>query len=129
MFQAVLDRLGIAEVNSGVGCGEWVREPSGPEIRSMNPATGELLARVITAGPADYEKVIAVAQAAFGEPFDELRLEPFRGEDGRRVQADPFQARQVGRLRPEFASGGDHEQPAQAVASRLQCPLGRFDEP
>lgn len=65
MFHDVLQRLGIREVNSGVFAGEWIGRPGGPELVSCNPATGEPIARVLTAGRADYERAVESAQAAF----------------------------------------------------------------
>ena len=63
----VLERLEIEPVNSGACYGDWIPNPSGGELESINPATGEALARVLRAGPADYECVVARAQAAFSE--------------------------------------------------------------
>ncbi|MBL8617626.1 MAG: aldehyde dehydrogenase family protein [Deltaproteobacteria bacterium] len=60
----VLSRLGLAEVNSGA----WVSGPlpvSGPVVASNNPGTGAPLASVQLAGLAEYEQVVAAAQAAF----------------------------------------------------------------
>lgn len=60
----VLSRLGLAEVNSGA----WVSGPlpvSGAVVASNNPATGAPLASVQLAGLAEYEQVVAAAQAAF----------------------------------------------------------------
>jgi aldehyde dehydrogenase (NAD+) len=66
MIRELLDRLGIAETNSGVFCRQW-REPRGAEIESLNPATDKPLARVATAAEDDYELVAESAQAAFLE--------------------------------------------------------------
>ena len=63
----VLERLEIEPVNSGACYGDWIPNPSGGELESINPATGEALAKVLRAGPADYECVVARAQAAFSE--------------------------------------------------------------
>ena len=57
----ILEQLHIEPVNSGACYGDWLPEPSGPELTSYNPATVEPLARVKTAGPADYERVVARA--------------------------------------------------------------------
>lgn len=65
MFEDLLRRLGIEDVNSGVYCGEWVQEPQGEEIVSSNPSNGEPIARVKTAGRADYDRVVERAQEAF----------------------------------------------------------------
>jgi aldehyde dehydrogenase (NAD+) len=74
---AVLDRLGIAAVNPGAGTGHWL-ETRGAELASVNPATGEPIAAVRLAGPADYDAVVTEAQRA----FEKWRLVPApkRGE-------------------------------------------------
>ena len=61
----ILERLHIEPVNSGACYGDWIADPSGGEIESINPATGEPLAKVLRAGPEDYERVAASAQEAF----------------------------------------------------------------
>jgi aldehyde dehydrogenase (NAD+) len=61
----ILENLHIEAVNSGACYGDWIPNPSGGEIESLNPATGEPLAKVMRAGPADYECVVAQAQEAF----------------------------------------------------------------
>lgn len=61
----VLEKLHVEPVNSGACYGDWIPNPSGGEIESINPATGEPLAKVLSAGPADYECVLARAQEAF----------------------------------------------------------------
>jgi aldehyde dehydrogenase (NAD+) len=65
--QDILDKLLIEPVNSGACYGPWIAEPSGGELSSTSPATGELLARVRLAGLADYETVMERAAAAFLE--------------------------------------------------------------
>ena len=65
MFEEVLSRLGIRSRNSGVYCGEWVERPGGQEIESINPATGEAIAKVQTASRAEYERCVEQAAAAF----------------------------------------------------------------
>jgi aldehyde dehydrogenase (NAD+) len=61
----ILERLHIEPVNSGACYGDWIPDPSGGELESINPATGEPLAKVMRAGPADYEYVVEQAQQAF----------------------------------------------------------------
>jgi aldehyde dehydrogenase (NAD+) len=61
----ILENLHIEAVNSGACYGDWIPNPSGGEIESLNPATGEPLAKLLRAGPADYECVVAQAQEAF----------------------------------------------------------------
>ena len=65
MFPEVLTRLGIGEVNSGVYSGRWMPNASGGEIESVNPATGEPIARVLTASRQDYDHAVERAQQAF----------------------------------------------------------------
>lgn len=64
MMDALLDRLGISSVNSGVYAGGWI-QPDGDQIVSINPTTGEPIAAVQTAGRADYDNVVGQAQASF----------------------------------------------------------------
>jgi aldehyde dehydrogenase (NAD+) len=61
----ILEKLHIEPVNSGACYGEWIANPSGDEFASINPSTGELLAKILSAGPADYECVVSHAQQAF----------------------------------------------------------------
>jgi aldehyde dehydrogenase (NAD+) len=61
----LLEKLHIEPVNSGACYGDWVPNPSGGEFASINPATGEPLAKILSAGLADYECVVARAQEAF----------------------------------------------------------------
>src|SRR5215469_13903543 len=79
----LLENLHIEPVNSGACYGDWVPNPSGGEIESVNPATGEPLAKVIRAGPADYECVVSRAQ----EAFHDWRMlpAPKRGEIVRQI--------------------------------------------
>src|SRR5689334_21148254 len=60
-------RLGLAEINSGAGFGEWIARPGGSEVTSLNPADGRPLARVQTASRADYDAVVDQAAAAFAK--------------------------------------------------------------
>jgi aldehyde dehydrogenase (NAD+) len=64
MLEKLLERLGIREVNSGVFAGEWL-QAEGPDVSSVNPSTGEVIARVQTASRANYEQVVARAQESF----------------------------------------------------------------
>jgi aldehyde dehydrogenase (NAD+) len=65
MFDDVLHRLAIGELNSGVSSGDGVPATGGVEIRSMNPATGQLLPIVRAASVADYDRVVNRAAEAF----------------------------------------------------------------
>ena len=61
----ILERLHIEPVNSGACYGDWIANPSGGELESINPATDEPLAKIRLAGPADYELVMERASEAF----------------------------------------------------------------
>lgn len=62
----ILDRLGLGPVNDGTWIGaESLSDESAPLIESTNPATNEHIASVRTTTMAQYEEVIAKAQASF----------------------------------------------------------------
>ena len=61
----ILEKLHIEPVNSGACYGEWIAGPSGSVLHSLSPASAEVLASIHTAGPADYETVMAHASEAF----------------------------------------------------------------
>ena len=61
----ILEKLHIEPLNSGACYGNWIPNPSGAELQSLNPATGEPLAKVKLAGPDDYECVMKRAAEAF----------------------------------------------------------------
>ena len=61
---SVLERLGIRAVNSGACGKDWIASGGG-ELVSLNPATGEELARIRMATEADYDAVMADAVAIF----------------------------------------------------------------
>ncbi len=62
----VLQGLGLQAVNPGAWSGrEWHAAADAPLIDSINPATGEVIARVRAAGVEDYERVVTSAAAAF----------------------------------------------------------------
>ncbi len=60
-----LEKLHIDAVNSGACYGDWIIHPGGGELESINPATGEPLAKVSMAAIADYECVMANASDAY----------------------------------------------------------------
>jgi aldehyde dehydrogenase (NAD+) len=74
--------LGLSESNSGVYAGGWL-DPSGEEMQSINPTTGEPLATIRAASADDYEKVLHRAIAA----FEAWRMVPApqRGDYVRRI--------------------------------------------
>jgi aldehyde dehydrogenase (NAD+) len=77
-----LSELGISDMNSGAYGGAWL-DTTGEVLESVNPATGEVIARVRQASVAEYETCVAAAEEAF------LRWRqvpaPKRGEVVRRV--------------------------------------------
>jgi aldehyde dehydrogenase (NAD+) len=64
-IQEILEKLHVEPVNSGACFGEWIPNPSGDEVESLNPSTGEPLAKIQQAGPEDYERVVARAAGSF----------------------------------------------------------------
>jgi aldehyde dehydrogenase (NAD+) len=83
IVQEVLGRLGIKPANSGVYAGRWSERPGGEEIVSLNPATGQPLARVAGANRASYEQVVESAALAFRKW--RLVPPPQRGEIVRQI--------------------------------------------
>lgn len=79
----VLQNLEVKPVNSGVCWGEWLQNPSGGELISMNPAEGTEIARVLIASGNDYEQVMQAAVQAF--PGWRLIPAPKRGEIMREI--------------------------------------------
>jgi aldehyde dehydrogenase (NAD+) len=79
----ILQKLDIQPLNSGVCHGDWIAEPGGGVLESISPATGEVLARIRMAAPADYEAVMQRAS----ETFLRWRLlpAPKRGEIVREI--------------------------------------------
>jgi aldehyde dehydrogenase (NAD+) len=65
MFDDLLHRLGIGEVNGGVSLSDAAGSAGGAEIRSTNPATGEVLPAVRGASVDDYDRVVNRACEAF----------------------------------------------------------------
>ena len=61
----ILEKLNLQPVNSGACHGDWIAEPGGALLQSLCPATGEPLAAVRMAAPADYEAVMTRASATF----------------------------------------------------------------
>jgi aldehyde dehydrogenase (NAD+) len=80
-MQDVLSKLGLAEENSGVFCGDWCG--NGTKIDKISPIDGRRLASIRTASAEDYEAAICRAEQAF------LRWRttpgPIRGETVRRL--------------------------------------------
>ena len=83
-MQSILKQLGLDAVNDGTWLGaESSADKSAAIIESVNPATGKLIASVRSTSKAEYEKVIAKAQASF-LAWREVPA-PVRGEAIRRI--------------------------------------------
>lgn len=67
MSQQILEALGLGPTHSGgyLGGGEWSSTTGHGELVSINPSTNEPIARVHASSDADYETIVARAQAAF----------------------------------------------------------------
>ncbi|KAF1689567.1 L-piperidine-6-carboxylate dehydrogenase [Pseudoxanthomonas koreensis] len=67
MSASLLQTLGLASSNSGtyLGDGRWSDATGAGVLRPANPTTGEVIAEVQATSEADYEAVVANAQAAF----------------------------------------------------------------
>ncbi len=78
-----LKNLGITDRNSGVYAGEWIDDPDAQTLKSISPIDGEVIAEVTLASEADYEKVVATAEAAF-KTF-RMMPAPKRGEIVRQI--------------------------------------------
>ncbi|HET7921231.1 MAG TPA: aldehyde dehydrogenase family protein [Gammaproteobacteria bacterium] len=65
--QAILKALNLDAVNAGVwtATGGWRKSTGGETLESVNPASGDVIAKIQCATEADYEQVIADAQQAF----------------------------------------------------------------
>src|SRR6266704_1007125 len=80
-MQSVLERLGLAEENAGVFCGEW--RGGGAKIDKISPIDGRKLASIRTASDEDYEAAIGRAHEAFLKW--RITPGPVRGETVRRL--------------------------------------------
>ncbi|HEU5398246.1 MAG TPA: aldehyde dehydrogenase family protein, partial [Gammaproteobacteria bacterium] len=63
----ILSNLGLSQDNAGTwtATGGWRKSAGGKVIESINPATGQVVAKVHCATEADYEQVIKDSEAAF----------------------------------------------------------------
>jgi aldehyde dehydrogenase (NAD+) len=103
----LLARLGLAEDNPGAADGRFF-DTRGEVLESVNPATGEVLARVRAAGPEDYERVAEATVRAFEAwrtwpaPRRGLVVRAL-GEELRRHKEDLglLVTLEVGKIRPE----------------------------
>jgi aldehyde dehydrogenase (NAD+) len=65
MFHDLLRRLGLEDVQSGACHSRWIADPGGQPLDSINPATGDSLARVVMASSEVYDRVVDEASEAF----------------------------------------------------------------
>jgi aldehyde dehydrogenase (NAD+) len=83
-MQDILKRLGLAESNPGTWLGaNSVQDGSARFIESINPASGEVIARVRSTTPAEYDKLVTSAREAFLE-WRKVPA-PVRGDAVRRI--------------------------------------------
>jgi len=108
--QQILDQLGLKDINPGAcfGPGQWASITDNNLVDSINPTTGQVIARVSGATEADYDKVLRTAQEA-AEAWKMVPA-PIRGDAVRRVTAalrdykDPLGslvAMEMGKIKPE----------------------------
>jgi aldehyde dehydrogenase (NAD+) len=66
-MKPLFEKLGLEPVNAGACYGPdgWIRDPDGSELISYNPATGEVLAKVIQATSTVYREISAQARDSF----------------------------------------------------------------
>src|SRR5664280_540426 len=66
-MKAILEKLQIKAVTPGActGIDHWILDPKGTQLASYNPATGELIGKVIQVTASTYEQVVTSAQNAF----------------------------------------------------------------
>lgn len=66
-MDALLEKLGLGKTNPGACTGPegWITDPDGDELTSYNPTSGEVIARVLQATEATYERVVARAAETF----------------------------------------------------------------
>ncbi|HYP08186.1 MAG TPA: aldehyde dehydrogenase family protein [Bryobacteraceae bacterium] len=70
--RSVLEKFGIAAVNSGASYGPWIETPAGERISSIDPSDGSSIADVLMAAEEDYDEVVHYARQA----FDRWRMVP-----------------------------------------------------
>jgi aldehyde dehydrogenase (NAD+) len=64
-IEALLQSLALEKTNAGTWCGDgWLDDEAARVIASVNPTSGEVIARVRTTTPAQYEQVMASAVSA-----------------------------------------------------------------
>ena len=64
-IKALLQSLGIRNVNPGACTGRWIESKGGTELTSFTPIDGSPIAKVVQADEATYEHVVEAAHQAF----------------------------------------------------------------
>ena len=64
-MKEILNALNIEPVNAGACARGWIAGGKGPELESLAPASGQVIAKVRQADAAAYERVAATAHAAY----------------------------------------------------------------
>ncbi len=64
-IKALLQSLGIKDVNPGACTGRWIESEGGKELTSFTPIDGSPIAKVVQADEAAYEQVVETAHEAF----------------------------------------------------------------
>src|SRR5262245_4783943 len=65
MIHDLFRSLDLGDTNSGACHSSWIDPPGGGELASIDPSTGQPLARVRMASADDYERIVTSAQEAF----------------------------------------------------------------
>jgi aldehyde dehydrogenase (NAD+) len=68
-MKSLLQKLNIKDLNPGASYGVdgWIEDKAGAKLDSYNPATGEVIASVVHAAPASYDKIVLESQKAFAK--------------------------------------------------------------
>jgi phenylacetaldehyde dehydrogenase len=102
--------------------GEWVEATDGEPFSSIDPATGDLFATVEYAGPADVDRAVRAARAA----FDDRRWSGLRPSDRSRVLtriADLIETKMDGLVELEVRDNG---KPAEKARSDITFGAATF---
>ncbi len=79
-MKSLLEKLNLQDVNYGgcTGFNNWIKDQAGNELVSINPTTGEPIAKVVQIGETTYEKILSEAEKSFN--FWRTVPAPKRGE-------------------------------------------------
>ena len=66
-MKALLEKLQLTDMNAGActGADNWITDPNGEKLESINPTTGETIASVIVPTVSTYNQVVDTATEAF----------------------------------------------------------------